>query len=1219
MQPLRFSGYTATVSPNHVSLYLPGHQQAKTVEVELIPPGQTHPIRKALKKDPHSPYWRLSEPVAKGGYYRFTVDGKPQLDWLETVNHHGKTYNRVATEPEPATHGSMLDVFQHSLSLEKPQPHNMSLGQTTHFNQNQPSESALFALVDQLPTGAIRNLLLRPVQQGGYWTGNPYVLDPNSFSSREQLRAFLDKLRQKGIRLVMDTALVNQGLQGPQYLSNMAYGLRSPYWDWFVPTEDIPVGEFPHNAYDGFKPGVLPIDDKGQVNWDRVQLRLLNVPGQPGYNAKKHTMLSISDPKPSSSDTHSFATVQPYQFPVNPQEAKKKLAAINHLDANNPKAKEALTNWSTLKLVRPAEDDSGYKWDGQIDVAKMNINNPEAAAYLQGSVTYWTRFVTYHQTQQLARALRQAAQHQPELVHTPDAWVKAIAGKAFTPMPHARKLSWQPPTNLSTISGKGLATTLLAVAPISTQGQDWATQAVLGHPALQQLLSSPSPVQRGVNQLVQTATQPLRWMGVKQTPSLEPFRDTLSRQLASAVAQLPEEQKQLLQYPKAQQMALFSLGEHLWQQLVPHHGISQHIDPNLAAVIMVNHLTQGIHKLPTKWFTQQLHQSLNGMDINSLSLAEALVNSQELGPNLRIDAAKDVGNMQQLRQAHLPNREAVFEAETDKAVGFWKKTLAPARTIYPSMSVIAELTDIEELAGSKQAAKKAFNQFNTVFTSTPDMDNLFGLAYQATHHSPSPQEFGDTQRYLGTTDDGRTGLVDLLKRRAQSVPLPSQLHFQNMLASHDYSTASHNLLHNPTIFTQDKLPYWGLENDLNQLRKELEQKAAFSDWRQQLAEKGVKDIGRSLYLLEQQANALFEQRKLSTNVMAAYRVDSKKQRHFIAPTPLDVKRQFIQDVMDHLSPQGLNLPDEPAKKALANAVCELLTEPSEARSMRAVLNNAWLDAVAAQPDLKPLTQAVNTQMTNLVRQYGAHLGYQPLDLVLDRLVNALDTKTLGQVLPEAKTEAQARKKLKQTILAKALPPVLDKLQRVLALQVGTPGMPSIYLHDFYPPGGGETVKNGTVQDRGPVALNAVNPVIKPYQDEAVWLLRLRQQYPALDNGILLNPASEATMFELSRQGVMPFIRDNGKQQVILLVNTGNPTQATWGNRVGDGNRYEALPLTQPIVENLNLNLWHLGMPQGTSYKDAKTGQHYTLDKTGKLVDQHGKGPTIHVATLLVRQ
>jgi len=200
-----------------------------------------------------------------------------------------------------------------------------------------------------------------------------------------------------------------------------------------------------------------------------------------------------------------------------------------------------------------------------------------------------------------------------------------------------------------------------------------------------------------------------------------------------------------------------------------------------------------------------------------------------------------------------------------------------------------------------------------------------------------------------------------------------------------------------------------------------------------------------------------------------------------------------------------------------------------------------------------------------------------------------------------------------------LPPMLDKLQRVLALQVGTPGMPSLYLHDFYPPGGGETVKNGVVQDRGPLSLTQVNPLIKPYQQQAEWLLSLRQHYPALDNGVLLPPASEETMFQLSEQGVMPFIKDNGKQQVIFLVNTGKPTQATWGNRVGDGERYDSLPLTQPVVDNLDLNLWHLGMSETTAYKDIKTGTVYHGDKTGRLVDKAGKGPSVTVATLLVRQ
>jgi hypothetical protein len=1216
---IRFSGYSATPDPQLVNLHLPGHQQADRVEVEYLN-GGAYPLRKTLKKDPHQPYWRLSQAIPKGTHYRFLVDGKPELDWLETVEKDGTVYNRVATEPSPTLHGSMLDVFQHSLRLDKPKAGDLSLGQTTHFNQRRPSEAALFALVDRLPAGSVRNLLLRPVQQGGYWTENPYVLDPTNFTSRDQFRAFLDKLRQKGIRLYLDTALVNQGLQGPQYLSNLHYGLRSPYWDWFVPTERVAPGDYPHNAYDGFKPGVLPIDAKGEVNWQRVALDLHNVPGQPGYQPQQLTILQLRDPAPSGEDTHSFATVQPYRFPVNAQEAAKKLASLKKakLALNSVEAKQQLAQWSNLSLVRPSEDDSGYKWDGQIDVAKMNIDQPDAKDYLKGSVAYWTRFVTYHQTQQLARALHQAKQHNPQLEHTPDAWVKAIAGKAFTPVGHGDKLSWSPPLHLAAPSANELANTLLTVAPVSLAGQNWVTQAVLGHPELSALLQKPSTLQRGVHQALKLVTSPLKLLGLKNTPSLEPFKDALARQLSDAVAALPEADRQLLSYGKARDMAMFSLGEKLWETLVLNHGISQHIDPNVGAVLMAHHLTQGIHKLPKAWFIAQLKKTTDGLDINSLSLADTVVNAQELGPHLRIDAAKDVGNMAQVR--HLPPAERApqFLKETDKAVAFWQDILKDAKQTYPKLSVIAELTDIVELAGNPEVAQKAYQKFNTVFTSTPNMDHLFGLAYQSTHHSPSPQEFGDNQRYLGTSkDDGKTGFVDLMRQRAQSVPLPAQLHFQNMVSSHDYATASHNLLHNPTIATQDKLPYWGLENDLSQTRKELEQKPAFADTRRWLKGQGVSDLGRSLYLFEQHAEALFNQKKLSPDVMATFRVDNKSKSGFIAPTPSDIKVRLVDEVMEHLSPKGLDLPDEAAQAALANVIKQHLTEPSESRAMRATLNNAWKAAVADKPDWQALTVPLFKQVNRLMAQYGAHAGYQPLDLVLDRVINAIPEHTLKKALPE-QSLPQARLALKNALMDKALPPTLDKLLRVLALQVGSPGIPSVYLHDFYPPGGGETMKNGTVQDRSPIALHQTNPLIAGYQKQALWLLSLRQQYPALDNGLMLEPANDQTMFELSRQGVMPFIRDNGKQQVILLVNTGSPAQSAWGNRVGDGTAYDDLHATQPVVKNLNLNLWHLGLPQGTRYRDEQTGTVYHLDKTGRLVNAQGHGPTVKTARLLVR-
>jgi hypothetical protein len=1287
MEALRFSGYKP-LKNDQAALYLPGAAKADLVEVEWYDPDGQH-RKDALRQDANGQYWRLDKPVPMGTHYRFIIDGKPKLDWLQVHDRFGSPFNLVekASRQHPSTHGSMLDVFQHSLRLGKPDAGQLTMTQTTHFNQSQPSEAALFELAKQLPTGSIRNLLLRPIQKGGYWMENPYRLDPTSFTSREKFKAFLDILRQKGVRLYLDTALVNQGLQGPQYQSNLIHGFRSPYWDWFMPTETIPPNGFPHNAYNGFKLGVLPIDAKtGRINWDRVKLTLHNVPGDKNYQPNAHTELVLSDAAPPSptdpQDNHSFATVQPYRFPVNLKEAQKKRKLIEQkaLAEQDPARKTLLSHWKNLTLVTPAEDDSGYKWDGQIDVTKMNINNPDVRQHLTGMVSYWSRFTVYHHVQQLAQALYKAKQKNPALALTPQIWAKAIEGTAYTAMPHTPDVegkAFLPDAKLPLPGGDLLATRLLAISPVQSvdhQSASTATQAVLSHPELARLLGSSSQWRQGLDSLVSMASRTVPWLksvGLKsvgsgskskhtpnaikqasEAPSTLPpkkldnpssklpiktFKDTLSQQLNNAILRLPAQQQALLRDPFVQDMVMFNVGEQLWQTLVPGHNISAHIDPHLSTVLMAHHLGHELNKLPVDWFTQQINHVLSQMDAESIALGRELLNTQELGPNLRIDAAKDVGNLQRVTTLSGSQRRDAFLEEVDKAKDFWQQVLAPSRALYPPMSVIAELTDLEALAGSKNGAKQAQKAFNQVFTGTPDLDQIFSWGYQLIHHSPTPHQYGDSQRYLGSTEYGLTGFIPLLKQRAQALPLSAQLQYQNLVSSHDYATTSHNLLHNPAIAVMDQTPYWGLENDWHQVRKELDSKPCFLRERHQLKQAGVNDLGRTLYLFEQRAKHLLPQ--LSQELQTCWSLDSKKADKFIAPTPADLKRRFVQEVLNHSTLNDLELSTEQAKTAFEAVLIARLTEPSEIRAMRATLNNTWLDTLKQHPDWRPLTVHLYNAFDKIVAKDGRHTGYQAFDNIIDKTINALPEHVLADLQPTQTQQTQAnsahpsktnkpaegnklsKMALKQALWQQAMPPVLDKLLRMLAIQVGSPGIPSIYMQDFYPPSGGETVKNQMVQNRTPISLTHTPEGIKAYQQQAMWLLGLRQHYPALDNGILLNPMSKHTEYMVSNQGVIPFIRDNGEQQVILLVNTGSPAEGNWANRVGDEAHYPAFALQKPVVKDLDLNLWHMGLPEGTRYRDAQTGHGFVINHAGRLVSEKNpnQGPSVEQAVLLVRE
>jgi hypothetical protein len=252
-------------------------------------------------------------------------------------------------------------------------------------------------------------------------------------------------------------------------------------------------------------------------------------------------------------------------------------------------------------------------------------------------------------------------------------------------------------------------------------------------------------------------------------------------------------------------------------------------------------------------------------------------------------------------------------------------------------------------------------------------------------------------------------------------------------------------------------------------------------------------------------------------------------------------------------------------------------------------------------------------MDKTIQRFGRHYGYQPLDLALAHLFQAMDN-TWESKLPEGTSPAQItdfRETLKAKLYSQASRPVMDKLLRIFATLNAIPGVPSVYLPDLFAQGGGELIKNMFVQNRNLIRVDKLesDPEFKAFFEQVGRIFNTRQEYASLHNGVLLPVEAD------DHNGIMPVIRDNGHQQIITLINTGNPTSLNWDDRVGPtSERYAEVHQQQTdsqgtvatvpqgqvsTVQGYKPKLSSPNLVPGTVYKLVRAGGEQFTNEVGK--------------------
>gem|GEM_PF-2626756 len=1046
----------------------------------------------------------------------------------------------------------------------------------------------------------------------------------------------------------------------------------------------------------GILPTRLDAKGHRTVDFSKFSVRFINDPTQNGYNRKKPTFMELYDPrleKPDGSPQDSqpnewelkgsMDSVQKYRFPIDPQELREKKTSIYKGPGDQEGQSGKYLEWKSFRLDKASRDDSSRKWDGQVDVALMNTKNPEVVDFLASAVGHFTRKVANLYTSETAKMLTKAQAANPSGSETD--WLAAITvpadGKPTSPLQVLPPITQSPADRLmieelrkarhsvrpeveSSQLGKAFSKRMLDEIPMSVLHLPALFKANLTYPGFQKALREKERnwLSRFIaNQVLQPLSR--LWLvgdlfkGIRNLLFPDSFEDRLGAKLqkiftkdvsSDAQAKLRNGRIQSIVAGKlAEQIYLSALtGESLekireWEadpsQLedalyrnLPEDVLKQ--DPVTASKMLPGILKKGLDKMSSGYLARLVEQELRGLDPEMVEMANAVLQKREFGLNWRIDAAKDVADIDAVRGADPAKRAKVFTDEIKFVKTFWTQVGNTVRDIFKKATIIAELTDFEKYAGNDEVAKTAMKSLfeDNTFTSTPNMKHVYSPVMQLVNYAQRPDEFGAWQ--MKPSEFLNKHLIPM----SQSFPFPSVRQAQNLTTSHDYATSSHAKLINPELFNMDYMRTWGLKDDFDVASAELETKECFKSQREELNRKyGINTEGILFNLrewlkdrgdthikdkLEQQGHTRLK------GYFDEYEKckDPKQKTTNDRPTPRELKGEFVDKLLDIIPQkrlQELGLANKPeAVKALKQALAQRITEPSEAKAMRGVIMNATLDA--EWPSLKTSTpketQALKANVQKrmwqgvdqAIQRWGAHFGYQPLDIALNHVFETFPedwwkTDANGQIHNEAEAH-QFLEVLKFNMYQHANRPVMEKLLREFAVQIAMPGNPSIYLPDFFAQGGSEFVKNMYAQNRNIIRVDkdSNDAEFRQFQQQAGKILNARKNLEVLNSGTILPVDID------DDQAILPVIRDNGKDQAIVLVDVAKqePPNLTERKIGFDSNKYATVgdSPAERNVSNFKLNSPYL--TPGAIYQDElNPGDKFTIDQNHQLVQIEAQG------------
>ncbi|MBQ6516606.1 hypothetical protein IJI31_05440 [bacterium] len=603
----------------------------------------------------------------------------------------------------------------------------------------------------------------------------------------------------------------------PENKKNLGHRLVN--WPYNYEIVDNKLVKTVNPDYDNTQPKYVQIYDKSQVSDELL--------------ANKNELIKSYDKVNTENEleynTHND-TLIPFYFEFNEQDYEKNLQELiesnkangTNIDINTPDGTEMLVKNDAFKII-PKFESGTTNWDANTDLVKMNYESPEVRDLTVSAGKYWTRKTRDILVEYAAHALGNVnADNADEKINTlikTNAIAESDNNTQYSILPE--EVAFNSPDGAKKVlenvreysdkNFKDVLTESLMNLPLDSIEFADNVQAVLSTSFFTNRASREEEIGKTRYELEKEGNPQLKnteyTQNYNNVNSL--FKNEIYNFAVNVLAKVDEKAEEKI-YKDGQ---LTTYGEHVIPLVAEDiakyaiiKGLSKKDDvakilsnneigydyeflnnkvtldyldvngftPKNEAEQLFKQLSKGVKSLNENdidFVAKSVSGRLKGTNKNSFALAENMIKRSGLGLDWRLDAAKDVFDMDGIR-----DRSKNTEEEFDKLVKFWGKFTDGVKEYNPSSYIVAEITDIPEL-----------------FDASKNWNNAAG-DFQNAHFANSGQAIEKFIRETGITSEANyshlyTDLITVVSRNFENGALSRQTEQERINAFNDRLSA----------------------------------------------------------------------------------------------------------------------------------------------------------------------------------------------------------------------------------------------------------------------------------------------------------------------------------------------------------------------------------------------------------------------------------------------
>jgi hypothetical protein len=222
---------------------------------------------------------------------------------------------------------------------------------------------------------------------------------------------------------------------------------------------------------------------------------------------------------------------------------------------------------------------------------------------------------------------------------------------------------------------------------------------------------------------------------------------------------------------------------------------------------IVNKIRDGVKDLQADdvlFVSSSINNRIANTNANSFKLAEVMVDRSGLGLDWRLDAAKDIADMDSVR-----NGAQTFDTAWDNVINFWGNFVSTVKEENPSSYIVAEITDLNELMNvgkpdDNDVVYKNASQASSAFFDVAGITSEANYGYFFNGISNMfGYDFASGTDKVGNNDDGRVSKLESSLGEFAQQSIDYKRNSYTFAGNHDKARMVHCLSMDMSLFHAD--------------------------------------------------------------------------------------------------------------------------------------------------------------------------------------------------------------------------------------------------------------------------------------------------------------------------------------------------------------------------------------------------------------------------------